>query len=276
MADFWTVPVEIRGSMKVYLTLLGLSNARETVRTLIIGLLCVRSWWNGTPEFMAFFAGVLYAELSASASFGQHEILSLLPPSRRYNWRLSPSKTVLDRLSSLSRYSVFLLGIYLLCLPIRIQSDGTIDANFPPDWLFLEWCPPLLWWNTETTMRTWHTFGAILVIGSMRVLPRLRAPFETRAAQFLGHMSFSLYLCHQTVLRIMLHWSLHWTSLCVTGVSYFEAHPQGKWAIVFVAWMLTTPLIAGVLLLVSVYMAELVDRRSIAVSLYMERLLCRL
>ncbi|CAN9416403.1 unnamed protein product [Alternaria alternata] len=114
---------------------------------------------------MAFFAGVLYAELSASASSGQHEILSLLPPSRRYNWRLSPFKTVLHRLSSLSRYSVFLLGIYLLCLPIRIQSDGTIDANFPPDWFFLEWCPPLQWWNTETTMRTWHTFGAILVIG---------------------------------------------------------------------------------------------------------------
>ena len=261
--------------MKVYLTLLGLSNVRETVRILTIGLLCVRSWWNGTPEFMAFFAGVLYAELGASASFRQHEILSLLPPSRRYNWRLSPFKTVLDRLSSLPKYSVFLLGIYLLCLPIRIQSDGTIDANFPPDWFFLEWCPPLLWWNTETTMRTWHTFGAILVVGSMRVLPRLRAPFETRAAQFLGHISFSLYLCHQTVLRIMLHWSLHWTSLCVTGMSYFEAHPQGKWGIVFLAWMLTTPLIAGVLLLISVYMAELVDRRSIAVGLYMERLLCR-
>jgi hypothetical protein len=58
-------------------------------------------------------------------------------------------------------------------------------------------------------------------------------------------------------------------------MSYFEAHPQGKWGIVFLAWMLTTPLIAGVLLLISVYMAELVDRRSIAVGLYMERLLCR-
>lgn len=276
MPDFWTIPVEIRGSMKVYLTLLGLSNVRKTARILIIGLLCVRSWWNGTPEFMAFFAGVLYAELSASVSFGQHEILSPLLSSRRHNWRLSPSKTVLNRLSSLSIYLAFLLGIYLLCLPIRIQSQGTIDANFPPDWFFLEWCPPLLWWNTETTMRTWHTFGAILVVGSMRVLPRLRAPFETRAARFLGHISFSLYLCHQTVLRIMLHWSLHWTSLCVTGVSYFEAHPQGKWGIVFVAWMLTTPLMTGVLLLISVYMAELVDRKSIYVGLYMERLLCRL
>ncbi|KAH8627010.1 hypothetical protein IG631_19028 [Alternaria alternata] len=190
MPDFWTIPVEIRGSMKVYLTLLGLSNVRKTVRILIIGLLCVRSWWNGTPEFMAFFAGVLYAELSACVSFGQQEILSPLLSSRRHNRRLSPSKTVLNRLSSLSTYSVFLLGIYLLCLPIRIQSDGTIDANFPPDWFFLEWCPPLLWWNTETTMRTWHTFGAILVVGSMRALPRLRAPFETRAAQFLDCSSY--------------------------------------------------------------------------------------
>jgi peptidoglycan/LPS O-acetylase OafA/YrhL len=273
--DFWTIPVEIRGSMKTYLTLLALSNARETARLSIIGLLCVRSWWNGTPEFMAFFAGVLLAELDASAFLKQHEIWNHLPVSCRNYWGSSGSKTSLMRLSTLAKYCVFGVGIYLVCLPIRIQSDGSIDANFPPDWFFLDLFPPLPWWSTETTMRTWHTFGAILVVGSMRVSPRLRAPFETRVAQFLGRISFSLYLCHQTVLRIMLHWSLRWTSLCVTGVSYFDAHPQGKWGIVFEAWILSVPLIGGVLLLISAYMAEAVDQRSIAIGHYMERRLCR-
>lgn len=268
--------MEIRGSLKIYLTLLGLSNAREIARMSIIGLLCVRSWWNGTPEFMVFFAGVLFAELSTSGSFKQQEIRAHISPSYRGHREPSSYKTTLDRLSTLSRYLVFVVGIYLLCLPIRFQPDGTVDANFPPDWFFLKLSLPLPWWDTETTMRTWHTFGAILVIGSMRVSPRLRAPFETRAAQFLGHISFSLYLCHQTILRIMLHWSLHWISLCVTGVSYFDAHPQGKWGIVFIAWILTIPLVVGVLLLISVHMAEAVDQKSIAMGFCIERRLCGL
>jgi Acyltransferase family len=261
--------------MKVYLTLLGLSNARPMVRTLIIGLLCVRSWWNGTPEFLAFFAGVLLAEFNLSAMIKQQELQTLVIPSHRNHRESTQSRMKRYRLANLIKYLIFLVGIYLVCLPIRIQSDGAIDANFPPDWFFLNLLPPLSWWDTEATMRTWHTFGAILVIGSMCVLPKLQAPFETRTAQFLGHISFSLYLCHQTVLRIMLHWSLHWTSFCVTGISYFDAHPEENWGIVFVAWILTIPLIGAVLLFTSAYMAKVVDQRSIKIGSYIERLLCR-
>ncbi|KAJ8116653.1 hypothetical protein OPT61_g1973 [Boeremia exigua] len=189
---FWTIPVEIRGSMKVYLILLGLSNARETARKMIIGLLCVRAWWNGTPEFLAFFAGVLFAELNASVMLKQSEIHEHIPPYHHIDQESSISKIKLNRLSDVGKYLVFLVSIYLVCLPIRIQPDGTIDANFPPDWFFLNFIPPLSWWVTETTMRTWHTFGAILVVGGLHVLSRLCAPFETRAAQFLGEMGDSV------------------------------------------------------------------------------------
>lgn len=260
--------------MQVYLTLLALANVRETMRMVILGMLCVRSWWNGTPELMAFFAGVLFAELSASASLKQHELLKHTSLSRDTG-ELSASKTRLDRLWTLFKYLAFVVGVYLLSLPIRIQPDNGIDPNFPPDWFFLHFAPPLSGWHAEITMRTWHTFGAILVVGSMRVLPRLRAPFETKVAQFLGYISFSMYLCHQTVLRIMLHWCLRWTGKLATGVSYFEAHDEGKWGIVFVAWILTIPLILGVLLSASVYMARAVDQRSIALGYHVERRLCR-
>ena len=272
-SDFWTIPVEIRGSMQVYLTLLALSNARERVRIVILGLLCVRSWWNGSAEFMAFFAGVLFAELNASASLQHHEIRTHTSLSRDIGG-LRALKTRPDRLWTLSKYLACGVGVYLLSLPIRIQPGKGIDPDFPPDWFFLKFAPPLSGWYPEITMRMWHTFGAILVVGSMRVLPRLRAPFETRVAQFLGHISFSMYLCHQTVLRIMLHWCLHWTGKLATGVSYFEAHREGKWGNVFVAWMLTIPMILGVLLSTSYYMARAVDQRSIALGHYVERRLC--
>ncbi|KAH3912913.1 hypothetical protein HBH56_109160 [Parastagonospora nodorum] len=273
---FWTIPAEIRGSMKVYLTLLGLSNTRDMARMIILGLLCVRSWWNGTPVYMAFFAGVLFAELDASESLKQQETQAHLSYSYRDHRDLSSYTTRLGRLSTLLKPLVFITGIYLLCLPTPTMSKGTTEAKFPADWFFLDLFPPLPWWGTETTWSTWHTFGAILVIGSMRKLPRFRAPFESRAAQFLGRISFSLYLCHQTVLRVLLNPVMHWTTQFAAGVvSHDDVDSREKWGVVFLSWILAIPLIGGILLLISVRMADAVDQKSIALGFNIERKLRR-
>lgn len=206
---------------------------------------------------MAFFAGVLFAELDASKSLEQQDLQPHASRSYRDHRELSSYEPRPGRLSTLLKYLVFVAGIYLICLPTPIGTG----ANFPADWFFLGIFPPLPWWGIETTWRTWHTFGAILVVGSMRTLPRLRAPFESRVAQFLGRISFSLYLCHQAILRIILNPALHWTSAWFTGVGGDS----------FLAWILTVPLIVGILLLISAYMANAVDQKSIALGLYMER-----
>jgi hypothetical protein len=224
---------------------------------------------------MAFFAGVLLAELDASESLKEQETQAHLFPSYLDHRDLTSYKTRLGRLSTLVKYLVFVAGIYLLCLPNPILSQGTTDAKFPADWFFLDLFPPLPWWGTETTWRTWHTFGAILVVGSMRILPRFRAPFESRAAQFLGRISFSLYLCHQAVLRIILNPGLHWTTLFVTAVSHDDADSHGKWGVVFLGWILAIPLIGGILVLISVRMANAVDQKSIALGFSIERWLRR-
>ena len=125
-------------------------------------------------------------------------------------------------------------------------------------------------------MRTWHTIGAILAINSMRSLPRLRAPFETRIAQFLGFISFSLYLCHQTVYRIMLNRVLNWTSLGISGINYWEAKDSARNGIVFVAWVVATGVIGTVLMLGSKCMARTVDQRSVSIGFWVEKVLCRL
>jgi peptidoglycan/LPS O-acetylase OafA/YrhL len=272
----WTIPVEIRGSMKVYLALLGLSTVSETARHLAIGLLVVRSWWNGNPEFLAFFTGLLFAELDASASHKHHD---LQPPSPATLWdssKLSASKKTLDQIKTFIHYYIFALGLYLICLPVPVWHEGAKTPTFPPDWFFLNLLPPLPWWDWEIKMRTWHTIGAILVISSMRALPRLRLPFETRLAQFLGHISFSLYLCHQTVYRIMLYRSLSWTSMAISGRDYWDARIQGKNGIVFVAWVVSTAVIGTVVMVTSRYMARTVDQRSVSIAFHMEKLLSRL
>lgn len=271
-SHLWTIPIEIRGSMKVYLTLLGLSTVSESVRKLVIGLLAVRAWWNGGPEYMAFFAGLLLAEQSGASSSRQTN--SRLPP---YSDSSKPNaiKPTPSRRVTLLRYLAFSIGIYLLSLPAPTQPDSAIKPVYPADWFFIDLLPPLPWWDLEATVRTWQTFGAILVVSSIHDLPKLKIILESKVAQFLGYISFSLYLCHQTVYRIMLHWSLHWTSLCATGISYFDAYPEGRWGIVFVAWALSIPLIWTILILASRHMATSVDQKSVKLGFYIEKLFSR-
>lgn len=272
----WTIPVEIRGSMNVYLALLGLAGVSETARLLLVGLLAGRFLWNGNPEFLAFFVGLLFAELDAATAHRQHSLELPLSPTAWASPKLNFSRGTVKRLAVFARYYVFALGVYLLCLPAPVWKEGAATPTFSPDWFFLRVLPPLPWWDWEIKMRTWHTLGAILAISSIRAMPLLKKPFETRLAQFLGTISFSLYLCHQTVYRIMLNRSLNWTSLAVSGLNYWEARNQGKDGIVFVAWTVSTVVIGSVLMVWSRYMAKSVDQRSVGFGFRVEKLLSRL
>ncbi|EMD60057.1 hypothetical protein COCSADRAFT_49807, partial [Bipolaris sorokiniana ND90Pr] len=70
----------------------------------------------------------------------------------------------------------------------------------------------------DTRMRVLYTIGAIMTIGSTRSLPRVCAVFESQPAQFLGRISFSLYLCHITVFRVLRERFFNWTSQVLSGM----------------------------------------------------------
>ncbi|PVI08315.1 hypothetical protein DM02DRAFT_773 [Periconia macrospinosa] len=271
---FWTIPVEIRGSMKVYLALLGLSTVGEQARFLVLGILAIRFGWNGNPEFLAFFAGLLYAELDGRR---KHRDLQLTPTLSGWNEKkYTTPKVTKSQLATVLRYLTFALGFYLICLPVPVWHEGDTTPTFSPDWVFLKVIRPLPWWDWEIKMRTWHTIGAIMVVGCMRHLRPLRAPFEWRTAQFLGHISFSLYLCHQTVYRILLNRLLNWTSLAFSGINYWEAKWQGRDGLVFLTWTLTTVMIGTVSMLGSRYLANSVDQKSVSIGFRVEKHLIRM
>lgn len=273
---FWTIPVEIRGSMKVYLALLGFSTISPRARSLGVGVLVARAWWNGSPEFLAFFMGLLFAELDTCGSL---ERSNFNLPSPITSWNASKWTFAGPRFSQISTcawYCIFSLGIYLICLPAPVWREGVPTPIFSPDWIFTTVLPPLPWWHWEVEMRTWHTIGAILVVSGIRSLPSLKIPFESRVAQFLGYISFSLYLCHQTVYRILLSRLLNWTSFFLSGINFWDAKGQQRNGTVFVAWVVATALIGTILMLVSRYMARAVDQKSVSIGFQVERILSRL
>ncbi len=276
---FWTIPMEIIGSFKVYLALLGLSTVSETVRLAVIALLAIRGVWNAQPEALAFFAGNLFAELDASAALKSYDLR--LPSPLTAAWdssKLTISQTAINRIKAFFQYYLLAIGIYLICLPApRWTIEGQTSPTWQPEWSFFRNLLPFPWFDWAVEMRTWHTIGAVIVVNSLRVLPVLRAPFETKFAQFLGVISFSLYLCHQAVYRILVIRLLNWTSMAMGYKDFWDA----KWAgnsnmPIIVSWAVTISVVGTLLMLISKYMARAVDQRSVGFGHYMEKLLTQL
>ena len=275
---FWTIPMEIIGSMKIYMTLFGLSMVSETARLLVIGLLAVRGLWNEQPELLAFFAGHLLAELDASASLSNYSLGLPSPLTAKWNSsKLTVCQATVTRIKTFFGYYLFAIGIYLICLPApRWIGEGAKVPTWQPEWTLFRFLLPFPWLDWASEMRTWHTIGAVIVVNSIRIFPRLRAPFESRIGQFLGYISFSLYLCHQTVYRILGVRLLSWTSVAMGSKDFWDAKWQGKTATLLVSWIVTISIAGTVLMLVSRYMARVVDQRSVSIAVHIEKLLMRL
>ncbi|KAF5553108.1 acyltransferase [Fusarium phyllophilum] len=74
-SHLWTIPIQFRASMIVYLTLLALARARVWVRVTTLVFLCLYSLQQERWEMYLFFAGVFLAERSLES----HNDLEALP-----------------------------------------------------------------------------------------------------------------------------------------------------------------------------------------------------
>ncbi|CAJ2499754.1 Uu.00g026070.m01.CDS01 [Anthostomella pinea] len=256
----WTIPVEMRGSMFVYLAIVAFASVRANLRPFLTGFLGLRFLWTGSPEFAAFFAGLTLAELD-----GTTESLTL-PHLVTMEKAMAQTTAKLQRFRNPAKWALFAMGVYFLCLPVQ--------EPFPADWFFQTYINPPFWTEWETRMRSWQTIGAVLFIGTARKTPILKRPFETRFAQFLGEISFSLYLLHQTIYRIALNRILDWVSWVFLGQGYWAAEKEENNAghVVFFAWTVATLVIGSFLAVASKYMAKTVDKRSVALAHRVEKL----
>jgi len=82
-------------------------------------------------------------------------------------------------------------------------------------------------WNTkETWSMFWPCIGAMLVVGSISVSTTMQRPFTTHFAQYLGELSFSLYLVHWTIIETFCKTFIIKVVLAVGGA-------EGYWRWVF-------------------------------------------
>ena len=176
----WTIQIEFMGSMLVYLLVLGLGRFRTSVRIAIVSALIFHGMLGLDPEkhteyLVALFpAGLLLAELDI-----------IFAARKSY---LGQTWTDFFRIIS---YFTLAVGIYLGSHPKVMEAS--------PGYVTLNRILPLHsnLWGYE---RLYLILGGFIIVGSINFSPILQRPFTSSFAQYLGDISFSLYVLHNCIL----------------------------------------------------------------------------
>jgi hypothetical protein len=176
--------MEFRSSLVLYLTQLGLSRLKPIVRILSLVALIIWCHEKDRWEMILFYSGFLLAELD----FRRQALAaakSLLPT----NMISLPATSQRQRLWTVLCISVFLVGIYLGGQP---QSH----VEHAPGWATLHSYIPSY---SSHKQRYWVGWAAVLLVWSTSNSALLQRLFTNGPVQYLGEISFSLYLMHGPV-----------------------------------------------------------------------------
>jgi peptidoglycan/LPS O-acetylase OafA/YrhL len=174
--QLWTIPAEFACSMLLFIFQLGVSGLQPVYRIAasVIGMITVL--FMGHWGFFLFLSGWLIAEFEYAIEHSRHQ----------------PDKED-DGSANRSAFwtAMFIFGAFLGSYP-------TINVELS---MFLYWLPSI---TPEIYMADgyqganhfWQAIAALLLVWPIFRIPELQAIFTTPVAQYLGDISFALYLVH--------------------------------------------------------------------------------
>lgn len=199
-SHLWTIPFEFRNSLYLFLAILGTSKLRRRYRVALIGFVMLYVWGYHRWDTVLFLSGMLIAEWDHAS--GAHLPPSVLPSTH------VPKKTPAWQFAfwvALNFLSMFLMGV---------PDRGCVDTPF-----YKPFCRAVPW---ESKQRWWQALG---VIPFVITVPRLwwwKKFYETPVVQYLGRISYSLYLMHGMVLKSVGMPLELWIWRHVTGIKGYN------------------------------------------------------
>ncbi|KAK4449089.1 acyltransferase family-domain-containing protein [Podospora aff. communis PSN243] len=187
----WTIPVEFRASMVVFLAVLACAKARVLVRVGVLMALGVFAYCSARWEVMLFCWGVGMAErdVLSRGERGKGKGMGVV-------WGV-----------------VSVVGMYLLSQP-DVGGDET------PGWVWLEGVIPE-WW--EDKHRYYQSFGAMVFVMAVGRSNGWQRVFNSGVVQYFGRISYGLYLMHGPVMHTLGYTIEKWVwgMTGIEGAAYY-------------------------------------------------------
>jgi peptidoglycan/LPS O-acetylase OafA/YrhL len=189
----WTIPVEYRGSLSIYLFCMASCKLSNRNRMLLCSLLiiCCYMWAVVYPAL--FLGGLFLADLS----FSRHPERLYLPPSLPQNTNDAGSTSKTTPLYERVFFSCMLVSaLFLLGQP----SGDLSKATWP--WPYFEKCIPKQYHGSGIKEHFWLSIGSLMLVLALDSYSTLQTPLKWNFSQYLGQVSFGIYVMH-----IIIVWS---------------------------------------------------------------------
>jgi peptidoglycan/LPS O-acetylase OafA/YrhL len=287
-AHLWTIPLEMAFSMVLFMVLVGTSRMRVGLRMTLVAGIVVYCLWMCQWAAAEFLLGMLIAEFgliqdSYRAIEGDEESASLLdgaplseldkegkqliPPSAlasylqpnnldRLALRLRDSKTAKRALQAFCVINL-VFAMWLMGWPDKF-NDATPSWN----WMYHSFTPLIY---RDKGLRSvqffWHCISALQVVFACQQLPLLQYVLNMRVPQYLGKISFALYLVHLSILMVVAPRVLPWVLYGLEG----KWNAKGKGGGVG-TWVVSGVIVMGVLVWVADLFWRGVDKGCVRVA----------
>ncbi|KAH7304686.1 acyltransferase 3 [Stachybotrys elegans] len=198
----WTIPVEFRCSLYLFITVIGTARLQTKWRFLAVTGLIWIIYRNCNWPLMLFLCGMLIAELDHIR--GAH-----VPPTSSLDQRPNPlSPSIWGRMMTWLWSLVSILGFYLICQP-------QARAEITPGWIYLSSLIPE-WWQ-DAPFRYWQSMGAVIFVLAIGYSPAWQQFFNNAFIQYLGKISYALYLIHGPTIHSLGFMFERW-AFSLTGI----------------------------------------------------------
>jgi peptidoglycan/LPS O-acetylase OafA/YrhL len=207
LEQFWTIPVEFVCSMFIFLVILGVSQVRTWLRFSILGLLMLHTFGEGRWGVFLFLVGMIIAEIDEI----REEINLIQKLSGIKEQGTGPAWK--SMFHTLFWVSVLLIGLFLAGVT---EQRGPASAGFE---YLLPYTPEVYDGNFFT--KFWASVSAVLLLLALCQLPALQVVFTTPIPQYLGDVSYSLYIVHYVLVRVFGGYPAAWAH---TWVGVADTH----------------------------------------------------
>ncbi|KAI1848055.1 hypothetical protein JX266_006168 [Neoarthrinium moseri] len=248
----WTLGVEYRGSMIIFMLCVAVADLGKRCRKLVIAVSALWALHFGHWEVFCFMAGMFLAELRFNPLSEDFAFLT----SNRRSWQPAPiedlglESSVRDRRHRLFK-TAFFSGLLVFAIFVMGWPQGGHQGVEPYNTL-VGLVPILYQGNNDATVCFWGSVGGFLLLVACENLPWVQWLLSTPPMIYLGDISFSFYL-------------LHWLIYLAPGVEILKLFGDFGWS-TDASFYTMYVIVFAMIVVVADYYWRLVDEPSVALG----------
>lgn len=264
----WSIVVEWRASMMLFMVHTGTSRLRSWARIGIVCLLAVYCGLSSQQCIFPFWVGMLLAEMDQhyqrwQASSDPESLPVFLQAHQRHLPKVLegfPRHFRPDALFFRAMHIVFfVLGLFCASCPHQGSDIGPSiwpSSRIMPSWFITNVLGYWVW-----------TIGAALLVSSAVHSPDLRFIYCNRFARYAGKLSFAVYICHGFIIRSAVYGSLPHLAL-ITAPLGGRATQIGF----FVQWLLGACILWPLVIWAADLVSRFVDTPTVRLARWLEEI----